>query len=260
MYAAAVRFFTDAFADQPNLPNDPTNQHRYNAACSAALAGCGQGEDAKKLDAAQRTELRKQAIEWLRADLTAHQASPTKDPTLRLQTIRDADDLKIPFTSGILVGIGETEQDRIEALEALAGFDHLQEVILQNFVPHRRYYGEEPADIATGAAEAFWRTGLHDGPVHGAPSWATPVGIEDMKRLIAEMRRLMPEVGIQVPPNLSDWWPELVAAGYQRASTITTSPQAALRRKNSTLDSSGRNWVLNSRATSCARCSATVSA
>ena len=50
------------------------------------------------------------------------------------------------------------------ALEALAGFGHLQEVILQNFVPHRRYYGEEPAEIATEAAEAYWRTGLHDGP------------------------------------------------------------------------------------------------
>jgi FO synthase len=99
------------------------------------------------------------------------------------------------------------------SLEALAGFDHLQEVILQNFVPHRRYYGEEPADIATEAAEAFWRTGVHDGPVHGAPAWASPVGIEDMKRLIAETRRLMPGVGIQVPPNLADWWPELVAAG-----------------------------------------------
>ena len=53
----------------------------------------------------------------------------------------------IPFTSGILVGIGESEADRMASLEALAGFDHIQEVILQNFVPHRRYYGEEPAQI-----------------------------------------------------------------------------------------------------------------
>ena len=45
------------------------------------------------------------------------------------------------------------------------------------------------------------------------PTWATPIGIEDMKRLVAEARRLMPDVGIQVPPNLADWWPELVAAG-----------------------------------------------
>jgi FO synthase len=152
-------------------------------------------------------------LESVNPDLVAHQGSPTKHPEQRLATIRAAQELRIPFTSGILVGIGESEEDRMAAIEALAGFDHLQEVILQNFVPHRRYYGEEPADIATEAAQAFWRSGLHDGPVQGAPAWATPVGIEDLERLIAETRRLMPGVGIQVPPNLSDWWPELVAAG-----------------------------------------------
>jgi FO synthase len=152
-------------------------------------------------------------LESTNPDLVAHQGSPTKHPAERLATIAAAQELRIPFTSGILVGIGESEEDRMASLEALAGFDHLQEVILQNFVPHRRYYGEEPADIATGAAERFWRTGLHSGPVHDAPGWASPVGIDDMKRLIAETRRLMPDVGIQVPPNLADWWPELVAAG-----------------------------------------------
>src|SRR5215216_1518866 len=124
-------------------------------------------------------------IESLRPDLVAHQGSPTKDPALRLGTLRAAQELKIPFTSGILVGIGETEADRMAALEALAGFDNLQEVILQNFVPHRRYYGEEPAEIATEAAEQFWRTGLDAAPEHGAPAWATPVSVDDMKRLIA---------------------------------------------------------------------------
>ena len=90
------------------------------------------------------------------------------------------------------------------SLEALAGFDHIQEVILQNFVPHRRYYGEEPADIATEAAERFWRTGLSDAPHHDAPEVGDARStIEDMKRLIAETRRLMPDVGIQVPPNLA---------------------------------------------------------
>jgi FO synthase len=86
-------------------------------------------------------------------------------------------------------------------------------VILQNFVPHRRYYGEEPAEIATDAAQAYWRSGLHAGPDVPAPAWSSPVTIEEMKRLIAEARRLLPDVGIQVPPNLADWWPELVAAG-----------------------------------------------
>ena len=94
-------------------------------------------------------------LESMRDDLVAHQGSPTKDPALRLETIRAAGELRIPFTSGILVGIGETEADRIEALEALAAvhaeYGHLQEVILQNFVPHRRYYGEEPAEIAEEA-------------------------------------------------------------------------------------------------------------
>jgi len=152
-------------------------------------------------------------LESLRPDLVAHQASPTKDPELRLATLRAAGELRIPFTSGILVGIGESEDDRMAALEALAGFDGLQEVILQNFVPHRRYYGEEPAEIATVAAESYWRTGLHEGPDVPAPDWASPVTVDDMERLVAEARRLMPEVGIQIPPNLADWWPRLVAAG-----------------------------------------------
>jgi FO synthase len=152
-------------------------------------------------------------LESVNPGLVAHQGSPTKHPERRLATIAAAGALRIPFTSGILVGIGESEEDRMASLEALAGFDHLQEVILQNFVPHRRYYGEEPADIATGAAQEYWRTGLSAAPEHGAPAWSTPVGIEDMKRLIAEARRLMPGVGIQVPPNLADWWPQLIAAG-----------------------------------------------
>src|SRR5688572_11867669 len=117
-------------------------------------------------------------VESVRDDLVAHQGSPTKDPALRLQTVRDARDLRIPFTSGILVGIGETEEDRMASLEALAGMDHLQEVILQNFVPHRKYYGEEPAEIATEAAEQYWRSGLHSGPDVPAPAWASRVTID----------------------------------------------------------------------------------
>jgi FO synthase len=152
-------------------------------------------------------------LESVDPDLVAHQGSPTKHPAARLETIRAACELRIPFTSGILVGIGESEESRIASLEALAGFDHLQEVILQNFVPHRRYYGEEPAEIATGAAEDYWRTGIGAAPEHERPAWAGEVTISDMKRLVAETRRLMPGVGIQIPPNLADWWPELVQAG-----------------------------------------------
>jgi FO synthase len=151
---------------------------------------------------------------------TVHAGSPTKHPTARIATISAAGELKIPFTSGILVGIGETEDERMASLAKLAELHaehgHLQEVILQNFVPHDSYYGREPADIAGAAAAEYWRTGLDHNPARpqlDAPAWACPVTLDDMKRLIAEARRLMPDIGIQVPPNLSDWWAELVAAG-----------------------------------------------
>jgi FO synthase len=148
---------------------------------------------------------------------TVHAGSPTKHPQRRIETIAAAGELRIPFTSGILVGIGETEEERMASLAKLAELHsehgHLQEVILQNFVPHESYYGREPAQIADAAAREYWRTGVGDGPQLKAPSWACPVTLEDMKRLIAEARRLMPETGIQVPPNLSDWWPELVRSG-----------------------------------------------
>src|SRR3954470_916823 len=152
-------------------------------------------------------------LESINPDLVAHQGSPTKHPAIRLETIRAAGELRIPFTSGILVGIGESEEDRVASLEALQGLDHIQEVILQNFVPHRRYYGEEPAEIATDAAERYWRTGLSDAPHRDAPKWSTPVSLGDMVRLVQEAKRILPGVGIQVPPNLADWWPELVKAG-----------------------------------------------
>jgi len=172
---------------------------------------------------------------------TVHAGSPTKHPARRLATIEAAGELKIPFTTGILVGIGESEQEQLESLEAIAAlhdrYGHIQEVILQNFVPHPRYYGREVADIADEAARARWRSdgGPSDGdsgsgftsssrelpagrsPEEGSPSlppsWASPVSIDDIKRLIGECRRLMPDVGIQVPPNLSEAWPELVDAG-----------------------------------------------
>jgi FO synthase len=149
---------------------------------------------------------------------TVHAGSPTKHPARRLETINAAGELKIPFTSGILVGIGESEDERIASLEALAQahaeHGHIQELILQNFVPHQRYYGEEPAEIADAAARAYWQTGVADGrPSLPLPEWASPVSIGDMKRLVAETHRLLPDVGIQIPPNLADWWGELVAAG-----------------------------------------------
>jgi FO synthase len=178
---------------------------------------------------------------------TVHAGSPTKHPAQRLATIEAAGALKIPFTSGILVGIGETQEEQVESLEALAGlhreYGHIQEVILQNFVPHPRYYGQEVADIADAASRERWgedggvpplagffasgdgllsevaggakkRTPLRGGtPPSSLPAWASPVSVDDIKRLIRECRRLMPDMGIQVPPNLSDAWAELVGAG-----------------------------------------------
>ncbi|HEX5527100.1 MAG TPA: 5-amino-6-(D-ribitylamino)uracil--L-tyrosine 4-hydroxyphenyl transferase CofH [Solirubrobacterales bacterium] len=161
---------------------------------------------------------------------TVHAGSPTKHPAARLATIEAAGELKIPFTSGILVGIGETEDERIEALEALAAshnrHGHLQEIILQNFVPHPRYYGAEVAEIADEASKKRWGGDRGDPSVAKVveappgsprsplvPQWANPVGIGEIKRLIQECKRLMPDVGVQVPPNLSEFWSELVEAG-----------------------------------------------
>src|SRR5262249_58056475 len=145
--------------------------------------------------------------------LVVHQGSPTKHPAKRLETIRLAGELRIPFTTGILVGIGESEEERVRALEAIAAvhaeYGHIQEVILQNFVPHPRYYGAEVAEIADEAAKARWsgtrvatpaaspphisageaeEMGV-DGEAVSLPDWATEVSIDDMKRLIGECRR-----------------------------------------------------------------------
>ena len=194
---------------------------------------------------------------------TVHAGSPTKHPKRRLETIEAAGRLRIPFTSGVLVGIGETEDERIASLEALAEVNarhgHIQEVILQNFVPHPRYYGREVAEIADAAARERWTEGKLVGasdevavqasepaarvasqpadtgreaedvggviPEHAGevipedvggvalPDWATSVTLDDMKLLVRECRRLMPDVGIQIPPNLADWWDELVEEG-----------------------------------------------
>jgi FO synthase len=163
---------------------------------------------------------------------TVHAGSPTKHPARRLETIRTAGELRIPFTSGVLIGIGETEEEQVASLKALAElhqeYGHLQEIILQNFIPHPRYYGREVADIADAASRERWAAGRGGGASPDAastavaaegddpspyPTWATPVSIDDIKRLISECRRLMPDVGIQVPPNLSEFWAELVEAG-----------------------------------------------
>jgi tetratricopeptide (TPR) repeat protein/serine/threonine protein kinase len=97
--AAAERFYADAFAAEPNLAEDPRRGDRYNAACFAALAGCGQGSDASNLPDKVRLMLRRQALDWLRADLEAwhtllRQDSDKVRPTVREQMrawLQDAD-------------------------------------------------------------------------------------------------------------------------------------------------------------------------
>ena len=145
---------------------------------------------------------------------TVHAGSPTKHPARRLETINAAGELKIPFTSGILVGIGETEEERMASLAALAEVHarhgHLQEIILQNFVP-----ASELLRARAGRDRRRRRRRvLADRRWARPPARRSGVGLSGqhpgMTRLVAETRRLMPEIGIQVPPNLADWWPQLV--------------------------------------------------
>src|SRR3954470_4956276 len=119
-------------------------------------------------------------LESVNPDLVVHQGSPTKHPARRLECIRNAGDLRIPFTTGILVGIGETPDERIQALEAIAAvhaeFGHVQEVILQNYVPHPRYYGREVAEIADAAQrDQLSATGDQE-----LPGWASEVTLDEM--------------------------------------------------------------------------------
>ncbi len=70
LYHTAARLYADAFIADPKLADDLDSAYRYNAACNAALAAAGRGEDAAKLDDKERTRLRQHALDWLRADLT----------------------------------------------------------------------------------------------------------------------------------------------------------------------------------------------
>ena len=129
-------------------------------------------------------------IETLRDDLPCHRGAPDKVPARRLATLESAGRLGIPFTTGILVGIGETRADRIAALQAIADsharHGHVQEVIVQNFLP-------KPG------------TGMQ----HEAPCPQ-----DDYLWSIAAARVLLPsEIHLQAPPNLSDDFGVLLDAG-----------------------------------------------
>src|SRR5262249_48527372 len=81
-YRAAARFYADAFKEDPNLANDLDAQHRYNAACSAALAAALKGQDAAGLGEAEQSQLRRQALQWLRDDLKAYSALLEKNKAM----------------------------------------------------------------------------------------------------------------------------------------------------------------------------------
>ena len=120
-----------------------------------------------------------------------HHGSPDKDPALRLETMAEAGRQRVPFTTGILIGIGETRTERLETLLALRDlhdrYAHLQEVIVQNF-------------------RAKPGTRMSDAP---EPDLA------DLQWTIAAARLILgPDMSIQAPPNLSyDDAPRLIAAG-----------------------------------------------
>ncbi len=110
----------------------------------------------------------------------AHDNAPDKDPIKRLRMIEEAGRQKIPFTTGILIGIGETMEERVDALLAIRDlhetYGHIQEVIIQNF-------RAKPATLM-----AHWPE-----PDHA-----------DMLRTLAVARLLLPDMNLQAPPNLSD--------------------------------------------------------
>src|SRR5713101_2598449 len=126
----------------------------------------------------------------LLAASAAHDNAPDKIPARRLRTIEEAGKQGVPFTTGILIGIGESPDDRVDALLAIRDlhlrYGHIQEVIIQNF----RVKPEIPMR-----------------------NWPEPSRGE-MLRTIAVARLLMPGVNIQAPPNLSDPdYEELLDAG-----------------------------------------------
>lgn len=115
------------------------------------------------------------------AALNAHKDCPGKVPERRLETIREAGRFKIPYTTGLLVGIGERREDRIESLEAIADlhreYGHIQEVIVQNFAP-------KPGT-----------------PMENFPE---PT-LEEMFDAVSLARQILPpDVAVQVAPNLID--------------------------------------------------------
>ncbi len=103
LQGASARFWTEAFQAEPKLADDMQAHHRYNAACAAALAGCGQGKDQPPLDDATRIQRRRQALEWLKADLVLWTRTlASGPPQLRQLLPRTLQDWKVdPDLAGL---------------------------------------------------------------------------------------------------------------------------------------------------------------
>ena len=112
-------------------------------------------------------------------DTIAHEKSPGKKPELRIATIENAGKLKIPFTTGLLIGIGETVAERVESLLELRRiqdkYGHIQEIIIQNFKPKPGIPMED----------------------YREPSLA------EMIKMVSVTKLMFPDVSVQVPPNLN---------------------------------------------------------
>src|SRR5262249_18289538 len=79
-YATGARYYAEVTSAEPHLLTDSPTPHRYRAACAAAMAGCGQGRDAADLDETTRVDFRRQARDWLRAELEARRRLLEQEP------------------------------------------------------------------------------------------------------------------------------------------------------------------------------------
>src|SRR5262249_22284511 len=91
-YAAAARWYAEAFTAHPQLLAGPSTRHRYHAACAGAMAGCGRGRDAAGLDEATRAGFRRQARDWLRTALEARRRLLAQEPGKVLAVAHDLQD------------------------------------------------------------------------------------------------------------------------------------------------------------------------
>jgi Tfp pilus assembly protein PilF len=117
LYVTSARFYAEAFAHDAKLANDLQRPHRYNAACSAALAAAGQAEDARLLPDRVAFRLRVQALDWLRADLAAYaklavgnDAAAKQQVRQRLTHWQQDEDLSSVREAKALAQLSEPEQ------------------------------------------------------------------------------------------------------------------------------------------------------